>query len=179
MLARMKKVAFLLLISTLSGCSPGDGTPPEAYVTWADRLVARFPVLAEFHELCRDGEVKRAYEHCYRFEKQRRWSGIIVQNDYYESAFYPGRAGFASEPPHSSRYAVAGLPPRHECQSALCRPLDGDAPDEDRPPPKAFAVEFIGRRTAVEGRYGHMGIFGHQIIVDRLLAERAIQRPTR
>jgi hypothetical protein len=38
----------------------------------------------------------------------------------------------------------------------------------------AFYVEFIGRRTAVQGTYGHMGIFGHKIIVDRLQAERPI-----
>jgi len=35
-------------------------------------------------------------------------------------------------------------------------------------------LDFLGRRTAVEGHYGHMGMSKHQIVVDRVLYARLL-----
>jgi len=37
-----------------------------------------------------------------------------------------------------------------------------------------LALEFIGRRTLVEGSYGHMGLAKHLIVVDRIIDEKAV-----
>lgn len=45
-----------------------------------------------------------------------------------------------------------------------------------------FKVEFIGRRTVHPGMHGHMGVFDHEIIVDRMLSMELISersRPTK
>jgi hypothetical protein len=42
-----------------------------------------------------------------------------------------------------------------------------------------YAVEFIGRRTAVKGRYGHMGVFDHELIVDRMISMRQVEPATK
>jgi hypothetical protein len=37
-----------------------------------------------------------------------------------------------------------------------------------------LALDFIGRRTAVEGSYGHMGLAKHLIVVDRVIGARPL-----
>lgn len=39
---------------------------------------------------------------------------------------------------------------------------------------RAFEIEFVGRQTLVAGRYGHMGTFDHEVVVDRLITARPI-----
>jgi hypothetical protein len=170
----MKHVWLLPLAYVLGGCSPPrEQNPPEVYAAVTDQLLARFPILSLLGDVCVRGERRLEDERCYRFGEPRRWSGIIVHSDYFENSFYPGRAGLMANPPQNVRFAVVGAPLKRRCQSPLCRPWDDDLLTTRRKP-MAFYVEFIGRRTAVQGTYGHMGIFGHKIIVDRLQAERPI-----
>jgi hypothetical protein len=47
----------------------------------------------------------------------------------------------------------------------------------DRDPDLGFRVleiEFIGRQTRFPGRYGHMGMSEHQVVVERLIAAREL-----
>lgn len=39
---------------------------------------------------------------------------------------------------------------------------------------RMVAIDFIGRRTAYPGRYGHMGVSRSEIVVDRIIAARLI-----
>jgi len=45
-------------------------------------------------------------------------------------------------------------------------------------PPSAnarlIAIDFVGRRTAYPKRYGHMGMFNSEVIVDRVISARPI-----
>jgi len=40
-----------------------------------------------------------------------------------------------------------------------------------------YEVDFIGRRTAVKGRYGHLGGADHYLIVDRMIWMREVEPP--
>jgi len=40
-----------------------------------------------------------------------------------------------------------------------------------------YAVEFVGRRTAVPGHYGHMGASDYELIVDRFISLNQIAPP--
>lgn len=39
---------------------------------------------------------------------------------------------------------------------------------------RAFQIEFIGRRTLVAGKHGHMGSSDHEVVVDKLISARPI-----
>jgi len=41
---------------------------------------------------------------------------------------------------------------------------------------RLVALEFIGRRTAYPGRYGHMGVARSEVVVDRIILARTIYR---
>lgn len=40
---------------------------------------------------------------------------------------------------------------------------------------RAMLVDFIGRRTLYPGSYGHLSLFRHGIIVDRVIAARELR----
>ena len=169
----MKCIWLLPAVYVLAGCSPPrEQIPPKAYAALTDRLLARFPLLSPLGEVCVRAERRITDPQCYRFDAQKRWAGVIVQEHYFENSFYPGRTD-RSVTSHGARFAVTGLPSKRDCRSPLCRPLLNEPADANRPR-MAFYVEFIGRRTATLGRYGHSGIFAHKIIVDRLLTARPI-----
>ncbi|HEX8413566.1 MAG TPA: hypothetical protein VF637_06710 [Sphingomicrobium sp.] len=39
---------------------------------------------------------------------------------------------------------------------------------------RAFELEFIGRRTLVAGKHGHLGGSDHEVVVDRLISARPV-----
>ena len=38
-----------------------------------------------------------------------------------------------------------------------------------------YAIEFVGRRTLRRGRYGHMGVFEQEVLVDRVISLDLVQ----
>ena len=40
-----------------------------------------------------------------------------------------------------------------------------------------YAIDFIGRRSAYPGYYGHMGVFDEEVIVDRMISMKEIEPP--
>ena len=40
-----------------------------------------------------------------------------------------------------------------------------------------YAIEFVGRRTLQKGHHGHMGMFDHEILVDKLISLRQLETP--
>jgi hypothetical protein len=40
-----------------------------------------------------------------------------------------------------------------------------------------YAIDFVGRRTIYSGHYGHMGVFSHEVIVDRIISMRQLKAP--
>jgi len=168
---RVRHLAYCATI-LLAGCSPsGAPVPPDAYARLTDRTHARFPIFKQYHDLCRQNGRRLPDRDCLRFDPPRRWSGVIVHNERTGNHFYPGRSSGSRWRSQQSTYLVAALPIVTGCRSPLCRPFQ---PDGSSTRPLAFAVEFIGRRTTVGGRYWHIGMFSHEILVDRMIRQRPL-----
>ncbi len=171
-------LAFVLLaLMFFDGPANYERQPPEAYAAPADRLAVRFPILQLFHEVCVKERRRLPSTHCYRFDAPRRWTGIMVQNDYFDDYFFPDQTISAGDLPKAMIYGVINLPARANCRDATCHPDPSLTVRDENWQPMAFAITFIGRRTAVQGNYGHMGYFGHEIVMDRLISQREIQLP--
>jgi len=149
----------------LGGCS--EGTPPSAYQHARDRFFATVPLTMfddDFYPCFRtvDGQPARlSAADCYRLTAPRRMRGV-ARTGFETGSFYPGRTTL----------------PQADERSDLWIELDPRvlAPDVRRSCAEGCAVylDFIGRRTAVRGRYGHMGLASHIVIVDRVLSARVL-----
>jgi hypothetical protein len=92
---------------------------------------------------------------CYRFSGAQRIRGVAALG-FESGSFYAGRT--TTPAPAEGSDLWLSLEPnllsgelRSRCQQGCFLSLD-----------------FIGRRTAVEGSYGHMGSAKHLIVIDRL-----------
>lgn len=157
----------------MAGCSRADEapyeTPAQAYQHWDDRFVAftglplpwrPYPCTIEKTEEFR-GEVfevleSRPTDECVHMTPRRRWRGVW-NNEFEGSQFCPGSRTECS-------YGGAG--PRIWMDAGPQPPPDG----------KLYLVEFDGRRTVFLGAYGHMGMFDHEIIVDRMISKEELPR---
>ena len=163
-----------LALALLSSCAPKGPIPADAYASLSDRLHARFPLFKDWAELCLANGRRLPHRVCLRFDPPRRWSGVIVQDEYSDNHFYPGRLSATGPNRRPPIYLVADLPVLAECQNPTCRPF---SPDGSARRPAAFEVEFVGRRTTIGGRYGHAGMFDHEILIDRMIRQRSIPYP--
>jgi hypothetical protein len=98
-----------------------------------------------------------AVDQCFKMQPARRWRGVW-RNEFEGSRFCPAPATKCSFYSPGDRIWL-------------------DAPKH--PDHTLYAVDFIGRRTAVKGHYGHMGVFDHELIVDRMIAMRQLEAPTK
>ena len=171
----MRLMLLLIAALVLTGCRQGPDTTPAAYARLSDRMRATLSWFPWVDDICVRSERRVPDEHCFRFDPPRRWSGVLVHEDYAGNRFYPGLTSYASLEPRSRAFtfSVSNAPLRRICTEAMCQPHDGEEPE----PNKQYYVEFIGRRTKVEGPYGHMSMFGHLILIDRMLVERRLPEP--
>jgi hypothetical protein len=92
-------------------------------------------------------------------QPQQRWRGLW-RNDFEGSRFCPG--------------------PATQCQMDTPGDiiwLDAERATRNEPDGALYAVELLGRRTAVKGEYGHMGGSDHDLIVDRFISMKKVRRP--
>jgi hypothetical protein len=119
----------------------------------------------------RDGVIDRlATAKCVKMTRPQRFRGIWV--DYFEGqAFIPA----GSTPP---QWPAGTLPPaewraQYERSRAATIWLDIDpekVPSNWHRSQQRAVIDFIGRKTRYPGHYGHMGMAGHEIVVDRILS---------
>jgi len=156
-------MALLLAVATLSGCED-HGPPAAAYRSWKDRLVVAAGLRGVFWPCyVKEAETKNVaayasipFDQCFRMDPPRRWRGVW-RNEFEGSRFCPA--------------------PAIKC--SFYSPGDRVWLDVSKHPDQTlYAVDFVGRRTAVKGRYGHMGASDHELIVDRMISMRAIEAPT-
>jgi hypothetical protein len=96
-------------------------------------------------------------EQCFQMTSQKRWRGLWRDN-------FEGST-FCAEPARDCPIANPGA-------STWLTP-----PDNLEIPGKVemgglYQVEFLGRRTLYPGGYGHMGVFGQEMVVDRFISIR-------
>jgi hypothetical protein len=156
----MRKPILVFLALLLAGC--GDGNPPSAYKHSRDQLFAVVPlpmVDGDFVPCFRtiNGEPGRLTDaECYNFTDPQRMRGVAVTG-FETGSFYPGRATLPQNGEASDIWVE--IDPRL---------LPADARNDCRKGCVLY-LDFVGRRTAVAGRYGHLGVSKHQIVVDRVL----------
>lgn len=99
--------------------------------------------------------------------RPQRSRGIWL-DDFEGQAFTPAGSTSPVWPdsnlPLAERRAQYALPCRHD----LAGPRSRQA--ARRLAPRRAAINFIGRKTRYAGHYGHMGMAGHEIVVDRILS---------
>ncbi|HET6941116.1 MAG TPA: hypothetical protein VFH89_03030 [Sphingomicrobium sp.] len=156
----MRKPALIFAALLLASC--GDGNPPSAYKHSRDQFFAVVPlpmVDADFVPCFRttNGKPGRlADAECYNFTDPQRMRGVAITG-FETGSFYPGRTTLPLNGEESdtwveidSRMLPANV--RNNCKKGC-----------------ALYLDFVGRRTAIAGRYGHLGVSKYQIVVDRVL----------
>ena len=109
-------------------------------------------------------------DQCYKMEPPRRYRGIWV-DEFEGQAFIPE----GSTPPEWPRADPKSAGWRQQFERARAATIWLDmsrvyVDGEHRPRGRKWIIEFVGRKTMYPGEYGHMGLSGHEIIVDRVLS---------
>jgi len=157
----MRRPALVLVTLLLAGC--GGGNPPSAYKHARDQFSAFVPlpmIDADFVPCFRtiNGEPGRlADADCYNFTEPQRMRGVAITR-FETGSFYPGRSTLPPGDDGSDIWVeidprVLPANVRSDCRRGC-----------------ALYLDFVGRRTAVAGHYGHLGMSKHQIVVDRVLS---------
>lgn len=108
------------------------------------------------------GAAPQATDKCFKMLPAIRWRGLW-RNDFEGSDFCPA-------PADECRWTT----PRNAIwlslrKSSLYYSMEGRG--------GLYAVDFVGRRTAERGHYGHMGTSDYEVIVDRLISIRQVEPP--
>ena len=139
-----------------------SGSPPAAYEHPRDQVFAAIPLTmidADFAPCFRtiNGRSARlADAACYSFTNAERMRGVSISG-FETRSFYPGRSTLPQGGERSGFWME--LDPRLLPTDVRSRCREGCA----------LRLDFIGRRTAVQDAYGHMGMAGHIVLVDRVL----------
>ncbi len=146
----------------------GDGTPPSAYKHPRDQFFAAVPLpfVNDDFEPCfrtnRGVPGRLADSECYRFAQPQRMRGVAVTG-FETRRFYPARTTLPN--PEERSEVWIGLEPQLLPQNVRGRCIKGCA----------LYLDFVGRRTAVQGSYGHMGLADHMVVVDRVFRANVLE----
>ena len=102
-------------------------------------------------------------DECYKMLPPQRWKGLW-RNAFEGSQFCPAPAKECQHVPPALRSE-----PYIWLNSSYSWPAEARKRVEDE---AVYEIEFIGRRTMYQGRYGHLGGADHEVIVDRLISLR-------
>lgn len=94
---------------------------------------------------------------CFRMLPQERWRGLW-RNDFEGSIFCPAPATTCS---YNGENTAVWLTP-----NAVTGSIGA-----------LYSVDFVGRRTAVNGRYGHLGMFAEEVVIDRPISIKMVAPP--
>jgi hypothetical protein len=164
----------LLILLLVAACSDG-GPPASTYRHMEDRLWAASGLGAIFdHQPCWR-TIKGVPENlpvadCYRMLPPQRMRGVWL-NEFEGSKFFPG---YSTDPGPSLRSTLWLEVDRPAISRITGRNFNWRSKG---PQPKLVLLDFIGRRTAISGPYGHMGMSDHYVVVDRILSAQVLDEP--
>ena len=140
--------------------------PPEAYIRTVDQRRARLrdpehiPCVEKGREHGQEVNLSRPTELCVKMLPSQRMRG--AWRDGFEwSEFYPN----AKDCSVIRRGNSIWLNPRNSGLKSRYT---------ERGYSGCVLVDIIGRRTRFAGPYGHMGMFSHELIVERLITARVL-----
>jgi hypothetical protein len=160
----MRLAIFSLCVTLLFGCNQQKPKMTDAQI---QAIRAETPgMTSACLEKLRWGGIQalpEPFERCFEFEPAKLWKGIWV-NQMEGSQFCPDPAP-DSCPTKDVSYAndiwlkFGSNPPVELGRGGL------------------YQVEFIGRKSDGKGTFGHFGMFGNEIIVDRLISIKEVEPP--
>ncbi|MDP1025962.1 hypothetical protein Q5H91_01945 [Sphingomonas sp. KR1UV-12] len=111
-------------------------------------------------------------DQCYKMEAPRRYRGVWI-DEFEGQRFIPE----GTRPPEWPRTdpKSPGWRERFEQARLATIWLDASRINLDQKPRQRGAkwfIEFVGRKTMYPGAYGHLGMSGHEVIVDRMISLR-------
>lgn len=172
---RLKRIALIIVTGLgLVTFWPWLGNPLN-YVHLRDSVRTSIPIAVTLGEPCathKDGVIY--YDHspnCYLFDRPRRFKGIWLY-EFEGSTFLENATAIPSKRPDYDdtawlMYDPAAIDPKPN--------YDRYAKERDCYAIHAFEIEFIGRRSP-EG-HGHLGLFGSEIWVQKMLRARLVAAP--
>ncbi|ATY32246.1 hypothetical protein CVN68_09875 [Sphingomonas psychrotolerans] len=110
-----------------------------------------------------------ATDQCYKMQEPRRYRGIWI-NDFEGQEFIP-EGTTAAEWPGGDAKSPGWREGFERVRAAkiwldVSRVKPGRGSEYDG---REMLIEFIGRKTLYPGHHGHLGMSGHEIIVDRVI----------
>jgi hypothetical protein len=188
-----------MLTILVPGFSPARAEPfdlpdPEVYVRAEDRERARLIV-----EPCTKADVGRGCyrengyllrespcgyrvdketigflptDECYRMDPPRRYRGVWI-DEFEGQRFIPE----GTSPPEWPELNSNAPDLREQFENARLAAIWLDTERVEIPRPSGsdatrYFIEFVGRQTMFPGAYSHLGMSGHEIIVDQVIALR-------
>lgn len=112
-------------------------------------------------------------DQCYRMDAPRRYRGVWI-DEFEGQRFIPEGTNPPEWPDIESR--ASDLQEKFEAARLASIWIDTERVTPALPSryrSARYFIEFIGRQTLFPGAYGHLGMSGHEIIVDELIALRA------
>jgi hypothetical protein len=111
-------------------------------------------------------------DQCYKMEAPRNYRGVWV-DEFEGQAFIPE----GTKAPEWPRDDLKSPEWDKEADRAIAARIwldveSVDLNEERRRSGRKFFIEFVGRKTMYRGNYGHFGMSGHEIIVDRVISLR-------
>jgi hypothetical protein len=136
---------------------------------WAGRLIRDYPCSYAIDAQTRGS---RPTDQCYKMEPARTYRGIWI-DEFEGQAFIPDGTtppGWPTSDPKSPGWREAAERAR---AARIWLTTDRvDLPHKRQAGTRRVLLEFVGRKTMYPGAFGHMGMSGHELIVDRVLSER-------
>ena len=185
----MRWLIGALLVLGLAGiilayASRDEGAPPlSSYKHVGDAIASVLPLSILGIYPCASAKevngsrvlVRKPMEDCYQMLPAQRYQGIWL--DAFEgSEFFEGAKDARDVEAEMTRRTaslelVVGVWVNWPATPA-------STSDTDSQSGHLFAVEFIGRRTEHAGRFGHFGMFQHEMVVDQIISQRALDTPS-
>ena len=111
-------------------------------------------------------------DQCFKMEEPRRYRGIWI-DEFEGQAFIPE----GTEPPQwpSPDSTSPGWRERLERAQAASIWLDVERAGLEHKEGRKIRIDFVGRKTLYPGYYGHMGMSGGEIIVDRVISLKEME----
>jgi hypothetical protein len=165
----VRSFATILLLIGLGGCSDRSSVAAPYKSAW-DRAAIQLGLAGFVYQPCYRRERTAygdvlgfiGYEECFHFNPPERMLGVWL-NRGEDAEFLPDVTASPVGGPQSPEDSVWLAFTKNELL------LEDDA--------EAYAVEFVGRRATYPGRYGHLGMSSHMILVDELLSATPVPPP--
>jgi len=111
-------------------------------------------------------------DQCFKMEEPRRYRGIWI-DEFEGQAFIPE----GTDPPRwpSPGSTSPGWRERLERARAASIWLDVERVGLEHKGGRKMRIDFVGRKTLYPGYYGHLGMSGSEIIVDRVISLKEIE----